>query len=85
MMRVPLAIALLAVAGCSGNSSNSNDLQDAANQSTPEAAQVLNGAAENGMDPQAALNEAAEAQASNSAQNQDAPPPTDGQAQTNSQ
>jgi hypothetical protein len=45
---------------------------DAANQSTPEAAQVLNGAAQNGMDQNAALNEAAAAQASNTST---APPP----------
>jgi hypothetical protein len=55
----------LAAAGCGGGDSNQDALQDAANQSTPEAAQVLNGAAENGMDPQAALNAAAEAQAGN--------------------
>lgn len=67
MMRSVLPLMILLLAACSGQASKEDQLQDAANQSTPEAAQVLNGAAENGMSPDAALNEAAKAQASNSA------------------
>jgi hypothetical protein len=63
-MRISVPMTLL-LAACSNSQSNQDDLQAAANQSTPEAAQVLNGAAENGMNAQAALNEAASAQASN--------------------
>lgn len=64
-MRAPIVTVLLiaAAASCSPGQSDEDALRDAANQSTPEAAQVLNGAAENGMDPSAALNQAAEAQA----------------------
>ena len=57
--------AVLLLAACSSQYSNGEALQQAANQSTPEAAQVLNGAAQNGMDANAAMNEAASAQASN--------------------
>lgn len=59
------AIALL-IAACGGRS-NEEALQDAANQSDPAAAAVLNGAAENGMDPQEALARAGQAQAQNDA------------------
>ncbi len=62
---VPIG-ALIVLAGCSGHASKQDQLNAAANQSTPAAANVLEGAAENGMNPQAALNEAAQAQASNS-------------------
>lgn len=62
---VPIAAVVL-LAGCSGHASKQDQLNAAANQSTPAAANVLAGAAENGMNPQAALNEAARAQASNS-------------------
>ncbi|HEY8591614.1 MAG TPA: hypothetical protein VIL42_01980 [Sphingomicrobium sp.] len=65
-MRALFTLALLvAVAGCSSQAAKEDKLDDAANVSTPEAAEVLNGAAENGMDPDAALNAAAEAQAGN--------------------
>ena len=74
-MRAPIVTLFLmaAAAACSPGQSDEEALQDAANQSTPEAAQVLNGAAENGMDPSAALNQAAEAQASGNGAT-DAPP-----------
>ena len=69
MRLIALTTALLLV-GCSNtHSSNEQNLADAANQSTPEAAQVLNGAAQNGMNETDALNEAAAAQASNTATN----------------
>jgi hypothetical protein len=65
-MRAIAALPLmLTIAACSGGTSNRQDLQEAANQSTPEAAQVLNSAAENGTPPGEALNEAARAQAGN--------------------
>ena len=64
-MRAPIVTVLLmaATAACSPGQSDEEALRDAANQSTPAAAQVLNGAADNGMDPSAALNQAAAAQA----------------------
>ena len=56
-MRFPLIItATLLMSAC--GSSNEEQLSEAANQSDPAAAEVLNGAAENGMDPQEALQEA---------------------------
>jgi Tfp pilus assembly protein PilP len=57
--------ALLAIAACS--QSNEDQLQEAANQSDPAAAAVLNGAAENGMDPQQALEAAGRAAATTNA------------------
>jgi hypothetical protein len=66
MTRICLSLLVLLLSGCSGAASNEDQLNAAANQSTPEASNVLSGAAANGMDAQAALNEAAEAQASNS-------------------
>src|SRR5689334_13795461 len=65
-MRIHLPLALLLFAGCSGHAAREDQLNAAANQSTPEASNVLAGAAANGMNEQAALNEAAEAQTSNS-------------------
>ena len=50
------------LAACAGRS-NEEQLQEAANQSDPTAAEVLNNAAENGMDPQEALQEAGNAAA----------------------
>jgi outer membrane murein-binding lipoprotein Lpp len=65
-MRKIVVLGALVLSGCAkGQSSNQQNLSAAANQSTPEAAQVLNGAAQNGMDANAALSEAANAQASN--------------------
>jgi hypothetical protein len=67
MRKLIVTAAALVVAGCSrSGNSNQESLTAAANQSTPEAAQVLNGAARNGMDRNDALNEAAAAQGSNS-------------------
>lgn len=63
-MRLSLAIALsLVLAAC--QKSEKDQLQEAANQSDPAAAAVLNNAAENGMDPQDALQQAGEAAAAN--------------------
>lgn len=67
-----LAPAILLLAACGGQS-NKQALQNAANQSDPAAAQVLNGAAENGMNPEQALNEAGQASASS---NMGATPPS---------
>ena len=53
------ALPLLLLAAC--GRSDEEKLQDAAAQSDPAAAEVLNGAAENGMDPQNALAEAGQA------------------------
>lgn len=64
-MRLQLGLIALLLAGCSGHASKQDQLSAAANQSTPEAANVLAGAAANGMNEEAALNEAAEAQAAN--------------------
>jgi hypothetical protein len=65
-MRIHLTpLMLLLLAGCSGHASKQDQLRAAANQSTPAAANVLNGAAANGMDEQSAINEAAQAQAQN--------------------
>lgn len=61
---LPLLI-LLAASACSGHASKQDKLDEAAKQSTPEAAQVLNGAAENGMNADDAVNAAAAAQAGN--------------------
>jgi hypothetical protein len=65
-MRLYLPLIALMIAGCSGHASREDQLNAAANQSMPEAANVLAGAAENGMNAQAALNEAAAVQATNS-------------------
>jgi len=63
-MRPSFSIAaLLLIAAC--GKSDEDQLRQAANQSDPAAAQVLNNAAENGMDPQAALQQAGEAAAAN--------------------
>jgi 16S rRNA G1207 methylase RsmC len=70
-MRRMIFTATVLLLGCAKReSANQQNLVQAANQSTPEAAQVLNGAAQNGMDKNEALNEAAAAQASNTSTNQ---------------
>ena len=67
-MRLIIPVAALAMlAACSGRASEEDQLDAAADQSTPAAAEVLEGAADNGMNAQDALNEAAEAQAANTA------------------
>jgi hypothetical protein len=59
-MRLSLGFgAVLLLAAC--GQSNKEQLQEAANQSDPAAAAVLNNAAENGMDPQEALQQAGQA------------------------
>lgn len=64
-MRVPLTVTLLLLAGCSSHASKQDQLNAAANESTPAPADVLAGAATNGMNEGAALNEAARAQTAN--------------------
>jgi hypothetical protein len=61
-MRAKLTITSAALLAACGQSDR-EQLHEAANQSDPAAAQVLNGAAENGMDPQEALEEAGNASA----------------------
>jgi hypothetical protein len=67
MLRLaPLPI-ILALAACGGGQTSEEALHNAANQSDPAAAQVLANAAENGMNPQQALEQAGQAAAGNSA------------------
>ena len=63
MLRIAPVLVLLALAACSGGQSDEEALQNAANQSDPAAAQVLANAADNGMDPQQALEQAGQAAA----------------------
>ncbi len=72
MLRISFGSTLLLLAAC-GSQSEEEMLQNAANQSDPAAAAILNGAAENGMDPQQALEQAGQAAA---ASNADATPPS---------
>jgi hypothetical protein len=58
-----LPIAAVALLAACGAKSDEEALRDAANQSDPAAAAVLENAAENGMDPQEALEQAGQAQA----------------------
>jgi hypothetical protein len=60
---VPAVFLILAACGQSDEAA----LENAAAQSDPAAAAVLNGAAENGMDPQQALEQAGQAAAANAA------------------
>ena len=60
MLRITPFALLLLVTAC--GQSDEDRLQEAAEQSDPAAAQVLNQAAEQGMDPQEALERAGEAQ-----------------------
>ena len=62
-MRACLILSFALLLGACGGQSNEEQLQEAANQSDPAAAEVLNNAAENGMDPQEALQEAGNAAA----------------------
>ena len=66
-----LLTATLLIAAC--GKSNEDQLGEAANQSDPAAAEVLNNAAEAGVPPQEALQEAGNAAA---ASNMDATPPS---------
>jgi hypothetical protein len=61
-MRLPILLTFaLTIAAC--GQSNEEQLQEAANQSDPAAAEILNGAAENGMNAQEALQQAGNAAA----------------------
>ena len=63
-MRALLIIpALLVLAACGRAEQSGNDLSAAAEQSDPAAAEVLENAAENGTDPQVALEQAGNAAA----------------------
>ena len=62
MRQILPVTALLLLAACGGQS-REEALHNAANQSDPAAAQVLANAAENGMNPQDALQQAGEAAA----------------------
>ena len=64
MLRTLPIAAFLSLAAC-GGTSNEEELRDAANQSDPAAAAVLNNAAEAGLDPQNALEQAGQAQVQN--------------------
>jgi outer membrane murein-binding lipoprotein Lpp len=68
-MRIHLLITPLLLAGCSSHASKQDQLNAAANESTP-AANVLAGADQNGMTEEA-LNEAGSAQAANAAATHD--------------
>ena len=73
-MRIVLALTSAILLAACGNQSDEAQLEEAANQSDPAAAAVLENAAENGMDPQDALqqagNAAAEADANAAANSQ---------------
>jgi hypothetical protein len=62
-MRIVLALTSAILLAACGNQSDEAQLEEAANQSDPAAAAVLENAAENGMDPQDALQEAGNAAA----------------------
>ncbi|HYI42268.1 MAG TPA: hypothetical protein VD768_01425 [Sphingomicrobium sp.] len=62
-MRAMLTLPVLVLLAACGGQSNGDPLQNAAEQSDPAAAAVLENAAENGMDPQQALEQAGNAQA----------------------
>ena len=65
-MRFPIILtAAMLISAC--GQSNEEQLEDAANPSDPAAAEVLNGAGENGMNPQDALQEAGNAAAASNA------------------
>jgi len=67
VMRATFALPwFVLLAGCGGQS-NEEALENAAEQSDPAAAEVLNGAAENGMNAQDALEQAGQAASENRA------------------
>jgi hypothetical protein len=76
---VPALVLILAACGQSEEAS----LENAAAQSDPAAAAVLNAAAENGMDPQQALEQAGQAAAANGAAGAGGPPSGSVQARPN--
>ena len=51
-MRTVLTLSFAILLAACGGQSNEEQLEEAANQSDPAAAEVLENAAENGMDPQ---------------------------------
>jgi predicted alpha/beta superfamily hydrolase len=64
MPRLSLLVFVALLSACGSNQqSNEEALRNAANQSEPAAAQVLNGAAENGMNAEQAMQEAGNAAA----------------------
>ena len=67
MRRLAAVPMILALAACGGGPTSEEALHNAANQSDPVAAQVLANAAENGMSPQDALEQAGQAAAGNTA------------------
>ena len=62
-MRTYLVLSSAILLAACGGQSNEAQLEEAANQSDPAAAEVLENAAENGMDPKEALQEAGNAAA----------------------
>ena len=62
-MRTYLVLSSAILLAACGGQSNEAQLEEAANQSDPAAAEVLENAAENRMDPQEALQEAGNAAA----------------------
>lgn len=82
MHRILTVAAFAALAACGGRS-DEEALQDAANQSDPAAAAVLENAAENGMDPQNALAVAGQAQIANGVGQQQQEPNSTLQARPN--
>lgn len=66
-LRLTMLLPSLALIAACGQS-NKDQLQEAANQSDPAAAAVLNGAAENGTDPQDALAAAGQAAANSNSE-----------------
>lgn len=81
MLRLATVPALIALAAC-GTQSNDEALQNAANQSDPAAAAVLENAAEMGLNSQQALERAGQAAAQSGAQ-PGAPPSGSVQARPN--
>jgi hypothetical protein len=79
--RAAVSVLALILAGC--GQSDEAALENAANQSDPAAAAILNGAAENGMDPQKALEQAGRAAAGNAAGATTGPPSGSVQARPN--
>ena len=63
MRALLLTAGILALAACGRSDQSGNDLEAAAEQSDPASAAILEDAAENGTDPQAALEQAGNAAA----------------------
>jgi hypothetical protein len=67
MLRLTTPTVFLALAACGSQQASEEALRNAAEQSDPAAAAVLANAAENGMNPQQALEQAGQAAASSNA------------------